>query len=356
MVALAFRTVVVGVAGGAVDSACVAVACASTWLTTGVGWVLTTWVGWVFTAGVFAAGVFATWVGGLEATLAIGATLGAGALDVDARIVAALAVDTDAALATSDAVAGVSDTVALFTELAHRAGHSVTGAALFGIGLAAAVDTYLVRLAVGLLTGEDTLAFATELSFCTCFLRTWVGDTLSFDAGFTCGAAVDVAVFADTLTVGADQACVTLDQGAEVGAASAEAEEARFAFDRGAGIAYTDTVVTTLQATNTLTFAAFGFTAAFFTDCATGAWCVFVDVTVTVVVFAVAEFGLGEGRRADAKCTVFTDFLSATTSAFTILCDAIIDLAVTVVVSAVTDFWAWLWTGAACPLAVLTFG
>lgn len=143
-----------------------------------------------------------------------------------------------------------------------------------------------------------------------------------------------------------------MNERARIEAATPKAGLSGGAGDIAAG--FTDTeALNALETLFAFAIAAFAYTLALVTGEIIGTNGVVIGDTITIVIFAIADFGLGEGSGAGAPDAVGTDLGTSAASGFAGPGDVVIDLSVTVVIFAVTGFGFGLWAGTAAPFSIL---
>ncbi len=261
-----------------------------------------------------------------------------GALDTHTRITDTFSSDTCLALAALDAIAG---------------------ACLFGVVFALTVYAALFGGALDVCTTVDALSFTAELACAAFDAAAWVGDALLVDAALPAWAALGIAALFFAFSGFTERTIGTGDKEASIDTFSSDAAFVGIAGDVFAGIADTDTIFTS-ESGGAFALVAFLAALSVATDQSSGTKGVsagfVVDLTVAVVVFAVADLVAGFGGAAIFPLAVFTDLFAFATGRATSAGDAVVDHAVAIVVFAVTGFGFGGRARATAPFSALTGG
>lgn len=213
-------------------------------------------------------------------------------MDAVAIVVCALSIDTDTALGTGDTGARISKTFTAFAVLTSGTSDPTTRAAFARISLTFPIDAGFGIIASYRGTGGNTGTGAAELVGSTLFRGTRVVFALSVDTAFTGRTAVEVAIFAHALSARTNEIGGAFDETTRIKAATSETGLSSGAGDIATGFANTQTLHT-LQTLLAFAVAAFSDTLALVTNQLIRADGVVIGGSIAIIVFAVANFGLG---------------------------------------------------------------
>lgn len=281
------------------------------------------------------------------------------ALDAVAGVMVTHASVTSASCGALYADAGVTDTFSSDTGLSLAACDAVAWACLFGIVFALAIHAALFCGALDVGAAIDALAFATELASATSHATARVSDALLVDAALSAWTALGITALFLAFSGFTERTLGAGDKEASVNALACNAAFVGIAGDCFAGVADTDAIFAG-ETGGTFTFVAFLAALTVATDESSRAKGVsagfVVDLAIAVVVFAVTDLVAGFGGATIFPRSVFADLFAFTAARATCTGEAVVDHAVAVVIFAVTGFGFGRRPRATAPFSALAGG